>query len=62
MTDYFCGSVMLQEKVAGGVAVSGLYFNYPARPDVTVLQGLNLLVKPGKTLALVVPVGVAKAQ
>ena len=58
---YFCGSVMLQEKVGGQVAVSGLYFNYPARPNVTVLQGLNLLVKPGKSLALVGPSGCGKS-
>ena len=57
----FCACVTLQEKVAGEVAASELCFNYPARPDVTVLQGLNLSVMAGKTLALVGPSGCGKS-
>ena len=36
-------------------------FEYPARPNVPVLQGLNLSVKPGQTLALVGPSGCGKS-
>ena len=36
-------------------------FKYPARPNVPVLQGLNLSVKPGQTLALVGPSGCGKS-
>ena len=47
--------------MAGDVAVFNLFFNYPARPDVAVLQGLNLSVTAGKTLALVGPSGCGKS-
>ena len=30
-----------------------VYFSYPSRPDVSVLQGLSVSVTPGETLALV---------
>lgn len=36
-------------------------FNYPSRPDVKVLQGLDITVKPGHTLALVGPSGCGKS-
>ena len=36
-------------------------FEYPARPNVPVLRGLNLSVKSGQTLALVGPSGCGKS-
>ena len=36
-------------------------FHYPTRPEVQVLQGLSLAVKPGQTLALVGPSGCGKS-
>ena len=36
-------------------------FEYPARPNVPVLQGLSLSVKSGQTLALVGPSGCGKS-
>lgn len=36
-------------------------FTYPARPDAPVLNGMNLSVKPGQTLALVGPSGCGKS-
>ena len=38
-----------------------IQFIYPARPGVTVLQSFNILVSPGKTLALVGPSGSGKS-
>ena len=51
----------LQGKVVGEVETRELHFNYPARPNVKVLQGLNIHVKPGQTLALVGPSGCGKS-
>ncbi|KAJ8871533.1 hypothetical protein PR048_027855 [Dryococelus australis] len=39
--------------VDGNVRLSGVHFNYPARPQVKVLQELDLDVKRGETVALV---------
>ena len=47
--------------VSGEVETHDLIFNYPARPNVKVLQGLNVHVKPGQTLALVGPSGCGKS-
>ncbi len=41
--------------------MNSVHFNYPSRPDVKVLQGLELEVKPGHTLALVGPSGCGKS-
>ncbi len=38
-----------------------MHFNYPERPEVNVLQGLTVSVKPGQTLALVGPSGCGKS-
>ena len=51
----------LQESVTGGVSMDNVNFSYPTRPDVPVLQGLSLNLKPGKTLALVGPSGCGKS-
>ena len=53
--------LLLQEKVSGKVTVNKVGFSYPARPDVKVLQGLSVSVKPGQTLALVGPSGCGKS-
>ena len=41
--------------------MDGVEFSYPARPEVQVLQGLDISVKPGQTLALVGPSGCGKS-
>jgi ATP-binding cassette subfamily B (MDR/TAP) protein 1 len=38
-----------------------VHFEYPSRPDIPVLRGLNLKVKRGETLALVGPSGCGKS-
>ncbi|KAG1947910.1 ATP-dependent translocase ABCB1 [Pimephales promelas] len=45
----------------GNVGFEDVHFNYPARPDVPVLQGLRLRVKKGQTLALVGSSGCGKS-
>ncbi|ODH51879.1 hypothetical protein GX48_01888 [Paracoccidioides brasiliensis] len=44
-----------------GVYFDNVKFSYPARPDVPVLHGLNLRVKPGQFAALVGPSGAGKS-
>ncbi|XP_029414182.1 multidrug resistance protein 1A isoform X3 [Nannospalax galili] len=45
----------------GNVAFTGVMFNYPTRPNIPVLQELNLEVKKGQTLALVGSSGCGKS-
>ena len=53
--------IITQAKIDGQVSLEKVEFEYPARPNVPVLQGLNLSVKPGQTLALVGPSGCGKS-
>ena len=39
----------------------GVQFNYPSRPEVPILQGLDLKVSKGQTLALVDSSGCGKS-
>ena len=52
---------IIQANINGQVSLNKVEFKYPARPDVPVLQGLSLSVKPGQTLALVGPSGCGKS-
>jgi len=40
-------------KVEGHIEFREVYFAYPTRPNVQIFKGFNLVVPPGKTLALV---------
>ncbi|NWZ29094.1 MDR3 protein, partial [Asarcornis scutulata] len=49
-------------KIFGGnITFKDVAFNYPARPEVKVLQGLNIEVEKGQTLALVGSSGCGKS-
>ena len=50
-----------QENLSGAVSLDTVNFSYPSRPDTSVLQGLSVDLKPGKTLALVGPSGCGKS-
>lgn len=49
------------EKINGKIEFKNARFRYPSRKDVPVLQGLNLSIEPGKTVALVGPSGCGKS-
>jgi ATP-binding cassette subfamily B protein len=49
------------ERVTGRVAYESVRFRYPTRPDVEVLQGIDLVVEPGQVVALVGPSGGGKS-
>nr|XP_040221248.2 multidrug resistance protein homolog 49 [Anopheles coluzzii]XP_040221249.2 multidrug resistance protein homolog 49 [Anopheles coluzzii] len=48
-------------SMQGNIKFSNVFFRYPARNDVQVLQGLNLEIKTGQTVALVGPSGCGKS-
>ncbi|MFP2961592.1 ABC transporter ATP-binding protein [Myxococcus sp. 1LA] len=45
----------------GHVQFRGVHFAYPTRPDVPVLQGLDLELRPGEVVAVVGPSGAGKS-
>lgn len=51
MPDNFDGSLVFED----------VRFNYPSRPDIPILQGLNIRVRKGETLALVGSSGCGKS-
>jgi ATP-binding cassette subfamily B protein len=50
----------LPDPPEGRVAFEQVEFRYPARPDTSALDGFDLSVRPGETVALVGPSGAGK--
>ncbi|XP_019388295.1 PREDICTED: phosphatidylcholine translocator ABCB4-like [Crocodylus porosus] len=59
--DSFSESGYKPDHIRGNLEFCNVYFNYPARPDVKVLKGLNLKVNCDQTVALVGGSGCGKS-
>ncbi len=53
--------VAFSEDFRGDIRVSGLRFHYPSRPNTPAIDGLDLEVKAGTSVALVGPSGAGKS-
>ncbi|WP_219096421.1 ABC transporter transmembrane domain-containing protein [Pseudomonas sp. UMAB-40] len=55
------GRVTLPDRVKGNLALQDVRFSYPSRPESYAVDGLNLTINAGETLALVGPSGAGKS-
>ncbi|MGE6051857.1 ATP-binding cassette domain-containing protein, partial [Klebsiella pneumoniae] len=51
----------LPVPVRGALTFDDVHFRYPTRPEVAALDGLNLAIRPGETVAVVGPSGAGKS-
>ncbi|KAJ2847746.1 Multidrug resistance protein 1, partial [Coemansia brasiliensis] len=49
------------EKIRGEIQFRNIHFSYPMRPDVPILKGFNLDIRPGQKVALVGESGCGKS-
>jgi ATP-binding cassette subfamily B protein len=50
----------LAQPVRGEITFDAVSFQYPARPDIPALDTIDLVIRPGETVALVGPSGAGK--
>lgn len=55
------GQSAITEALTGDITYENVHFQYPSRPDVPVLKGIDLEIKGGKTVALVGSSGSGKS-
>merc|ERR1711871_28937 len=55
------GGMIPPRGIEGRITFSGVGFHYPSRPEIEVLQNVDMDLVPGKTLALVGPSGAGKS-
>ncbi|KAI8319025.1 P-loop containing nucleoside triphosphate hydrolase protein [Martensiomyces pterosporus] len=48
-------------KIHGDISFRNIHFSYPSRPDVPILKGFNLEIRPGQKVALVGESGCGKS-
>ena len=61
ITEPESGGAPLPEPVRGEINLKNLHFCYPTRPESPALDGLNLIIRPGESLALVGSSGAGKS-
>lgn len=53
--------LQLPARVSGALQLRGVHFSYPSRPEHPAIDGIDLVVRAGETLALVGPSGAGKS-
>ncbi|WP_425355932.1 ABC transporter transmembrane domain-containing protein [Psychromonas arctica] len=51
---------VMKAQSSSAITFEQVNFSYPSRPDIPALQGINLMIPTGKTVALVGPSGAGK--
>ncbi|KAJ2480773.1 hypothetical protein IWW56_002214 [Coemansia sp. RSA 2131] len=49
------------DRIRGDISFRNIHFSYPSRPDVPILKGFNLEIRPGQKIALVGSSGCGKS-